>query len=149
MWVKGWECVWERKRERSCLILCTSGFTSICVCMCMGDPSWELPVLPPSAVFAEACRRCFGQAEVNKGVQASLLFLIGSQAEALALPIKPITHSQLTPDSLSAYMARRMRANRQKQRRWGGLRYWQGLVRDGVSERGRETEREGGVSKAV
>lgn len=71
----------------------------------MEDPCWQLPALPPWAVFAEACRRCCGQAEVNKGVLASLLFLIGSQAEALALPIKPITHSQLTPDSLSAYMA--------------------------------------------
>ncbi|KAI9521628.1 hypothetical protein NQZ68_003782 [Dissostichus eleginoides] len=35
------------------------------------------PVLPPRAVFAEACRRCCGL-KVNKGVQASLPFLIGS-----------------------------------------------------------------------
>jgi len=68
-------------------------------------------------VFAEVCRCCCGLAEVNTGVQAGLLFLIGSQAEALTFPIRPITHSQLTPDSLSASSARRLRAKRQRQRR--------------------------------
>lgn len=58
------------------------------------------------------------------GVRATLLLLTGSQAEAPALSIKPITHSQLTPDNLSAYSAWRLRANRQRQRcRWG-LCYW-------------------------
>ncbi len=118
-------CVCEREREQLCVILHVTGYTSMCVCACVwGTPVGSYPVLPPGAVFAEACRGCCGLAEVNKGVQARLLFPIGSQAEALALPIKPITHSQLTPDSLSAYLAWRLRANRQRQRRRGGLYYW-------------------------
>lgn len=94
-----------------------------------GTPVGSNPVLPPQAVFAEA--RHHGLAEVNKGVQARLLFLIGSQAEALALPIKPVTHCQLTPDSLSAYLAWRLRANRQRQRRRGVLCYWRELGKRG------------------
>ena len=105
-----------------------------------GTPVGSYPVLPPRAVFAEACRRCCGLAEVNKGVQASLLIPIGSQAEALALPIKPITHSQLTPDSLSAYLAWRLSANRQRQRRWGGLCYWKRAWKEMERESGRMSE---------
>lgn len=116
------------------MILHMTRCTSICV---WGIPVGNNLVLPPQAVFAEARHHCCGLAEVNKGVQARLLFLIGSQAEALALPIKPVTQSQLTPDSLSAYLAWRLRANRQRQRRRGGLCYWRELGR-----RRRERERE-------
>ena len=98
-----------------------TSFTSVCV---WGIPLHINPMLPPQAVFAETRHRCCGLAEVNKGAQARLLVLIGSQAEALALPIKPVTHSQLTLDSLSAYLAWRLRANRQRQRRRGALCYW-------------------------
>lgn len=114
--------------------------TSICV---WGTPVGSYPVLRPQAVFAEERPRCWGLAEVNKGVQARLLFLIGSQAEALVLPIKPVTHSQLTPDSLSAYLAWRLRANRQRQRRRGGLCYWRELGTrwsEGEGEREEENE---------
>ena len=104
-----------------CVIVHVTGCTSICV---WGTSVGSFPVLPPQAVFAEARHRCCGLAEVNKGVQAGRLLLIGSQAEALALPIKPVTQNQLTPDSLSAYVAWRLRANRQRQRRRGGLFYW-------------------------
>lgn len=108
--------------------------TSICV---WGTSVGSSPVFPPQAVFAEARHRCCGLAEVNRGVQARLPLLIGSQAEALALPIKPVTQSQLTPVSLSAYLAWRLRANRQRQRRRGGLFYWREL-----EKRDRERERE-------
>lgn len=138
-------CVSEREREQLCVILHVTGCTSVSVCVrvCVGGggtPVGSYPVLPPRAVFAEACRRCCGLAEVNKGVQASLLIPIGSQAEALALPIKPITHSQLTPDSLSAYLAWRLSANRQRQRRWGGLCYWKRAWKEMERGRGRVGE---------
>lgn len=112
------------------------------MCICVEDPCWQLPVLPPQAVFAEVCHCCCGLAEVNKGVQARRLFLIGSQAEALALPIKPITHSQLTPDSLSAYLAWRLRANRQRQRCGAGLCYWKRAWKEMQRERVRKSERD-------
>lgn len=117
-------CVW--------LVVCDFA----CDCSCVGDLCWQLPVL--QAVFAEACHCCCGLAEVNKGVQARLLLLIGSQAEALASPIKPITHSQLTPDSLSAYLAWRLRANRQRQRCQGRLYYWKKAWKEIQWERGRK-----------
>lgn len=141
-------CVHVCVRERERTIVCDSArdwlYISVCVCACVcgggGTPVGSYPVLPPRAVFAEACRRCCGLAEVNKGVQASLLIPIGSQAEALALPIKPITHSQLTPDSLSAYLAWRLSANRQRQRRWGGLCYWKRAWKEMERGRGRVGE---------
>lgn len=109
------------------LIVCMSVCDFECDCMCVRDPCWQLPMLPPQAVFAEACHCCCRLTEVNKGVQARMLFLTGSWAEALALPIKPITHSQLTPDSLSAYLAWRLRANRQRQRCQEGYVIGRGL----------------------
>lgn len=101
-------------------------FVSSCVILIIIVCVWGTPVgsYPCSRLFAKACHCCYGLAEVNKGVQARLLLLIGSQAEALASPIKPITHNQLTPDSLSAYLAWRLRANRQRQRCQGELYYW-------------------------
>lgn len=136
-------CVCQRERENNCVWFCTWLVVHQCLCVCVwggGTPVGSYPVLPPRAVFAEACRRCCGLAEVNKGVQASLLIPIGSQAEALALPIKPITHSQLTPDSLSAYLAWRLSANRQRQRRWGGLCYWKRAWKEMERGRGRVGE---------
>lgn len=104
----------------------TIDFTSACVCVCVrgGDPCWQLPSLQTEVVFVEACRHRREFAGVSKGVQARMLFPIGSRREAVALHIKPITHSQLTPDSLSAYLAPRLRANRQRQRRQARLCYW-------------------------
>lgn len=96
----------------------------MCVRVCEGPLLAATPVLPPEAVFAEACHHSRWLAGVNKGVQARTLFPIGSHGEAPALRIKPITRSQLTPDSLSAYLAWRLRANRQRQRRQEGLCYW-------------------------
>lgn len=111
------------------LSCCVYDFECNCmwVYVCVGGcPYWQLLMLPPQAVFGEACHCCCGLAKVNgkRGAWATLLLLTGCQAEAPALSIKPITHSQLTPDSLSVYLAWRLRANRQRQRcRWG-LCYW-------------------------
>lgn len=89
-----------------------------------GDPCWQLPALQSEVVFVDACHHSCAFAGVSKGVQARMLVPIGSQGEAVALHIKPITHSQLTPDSLSAYLAWRLRANRQRQRQQARLCYW-------------------------
>lgn len=53
-------CVWKWAVVRMVLN------TTVCVCECVrGCPYWQLPMLPPQAVFGEACHCCCGLAEVN------------------------------------------------------------------------------------